>query len=118
MHKHADGGSPRVLREVVTSLPGRHRRTSQAPPERETPSGGRVVETGADNPAALTSAGHRLIGALFWVGWFSWGVYTWWFMDRSLRDFVVGVVVWSAAFVFSVVGIPLVRQAAMGQQRR
>jgi hypothetical protein len=55
---------------------------------------------------------------LFWVGWLSWGVYTWWFVDRTLRDFVIGVVVWSAAFLFSVVGIPLVRQTAVSQQRR
>ena len=78
----------------------------------------RVVETGAANPGALTSAGHRLMGLLFWVGWLSWGVYTWWFVDRTLRDFVIGVVVWSAAFLFSVVGIPLVRQTAVSQQRR
>lgn len=79
---------------------------------------GLIVETGIDDPAALGSAGHRVIGFLFWVGWFSWGVYTWWFVDRTPTDFVIGVVVWAAAFLFAVVGIPLVRHGAKDQQLR
>lgn len=116
MRRRTDGIAPLVIREVVTALPGRRRRTSQPEPELGPRETARVISTGSDDLKALHSPGHRLIGLVFWVGWFSWGVYTWWFVDRALTDFVIGVVVWTGAFVFSVVGIPLVRQAAKDQQ--
>jgi hypothetical protein len=118
MRRRTPGLAPLVIREVVTALPGRRRLTSQPEPERDRPETSVVISTGSDDVAALSSVGHRLIGLVFWVGWFSWGIYTWWFVDRAITDFVIGVVVWTGAFVFSVVGIPLVRQAARGQQQQ
>lgn len=116
MRRRTAGLASLVIREVVTALPGRRRRTSQSEPERARPEPTRLIVTGSDDVAALSSIGHRFIGLLFWVGWFSWGVYTWWFVDRAITDFVIGVVVWTGAFIFSVVGIPIVRQAARNQQ--
>jgi hypothetical protein len=117
MGKHVSSRPPRILREIRTSLPGQHIHTAASEPE----SGNGpdlLVHTGQDDVSALASPGHRMLGIFFWVAWLAWGVYTWWFVERTITDFVVASVVWTAAFIFSVVGIPIVRQMVRNQRRR
>jgi len=57
-----------------------------------------------------------MLGLVFWLGWFAWGVYNWWFVDRTLSDFVIATVLWAAAFAFTFVGVPLVRIVARSRR--
>jgi hypothetical protein len=116
MEKKSPERFRRVLHEIRTSLPGQHVHTSASEPESD--NGPRCdVHTGQDDVSALVSPRHRLLGIAFWFAWLAWGVYTWWFVDRAIADFVIATVVWTGAFIFSVIGIPVVRQIA-GNHRR
>jgi len=45
----------------------------------------------------------------FLVGVVCLGCLHWWFVDRTLSDFVIAIVLWTATFAFTFVGVPLVR---------
>ena len=49
------------------------------------------------------------LGAVMWLGWFLIGIYFWWFTEVPTSDYVVGTVVWTIIFLFSLLGIPIVR---------
>lgn len=117
MGKHVYGRPPRIAHEIRTSLPGQHIHTAASEPESGNGPGSPIY-TGQGDVGALASPAHRVLGIFFWVAWLTWGVYTWWFVERTITDFVVASVVWTGAFIFSVVGIPIVRQMARNQRRR
>ena len=109
MAKHSRRLAPMVWREILSGLPGRHRHTELLSPELLSPDEFHEISTGENEPHSLGSWGHRIFGLVFWLGWFAWGVYTWWFVDRTLSDFVIAIVLWTATFAFTFVGVPLVR---------
>lgn len=118
MGRYSRGRPIRVSHEIVRNLPGARKPTMEREPENEGYPVANDIHTGSMDVDALTSPGHRVIGTLFWVGWFSWGVYTWWFVDRTLTDFAIGLAVWTGAFAFTVIGVPIVRRAARNRHRR
>ena len=99
-----------VLREILTGLPGRHLHTELSEPELLSRDEFHEISTGENHPQSLGSWGHRIIGGVFWVSWFSWGVYNWWFVDRTPADFIIASVLWTLTFAFTFVGVPLVRR--------
>jgi hypothetical protein len=109
MGKHSRQSGSGVWREILSGLPGRHRHTGLPEPELLSPDEFHEISTGENNPQSLGSLGHLIVGLLFWLGWLSWGVYTWWFVDRTLFDFVIATVLWTLTFTFTVLGVPLVR---------
>ena len=117
MGKHSPDRPPRILHEIRTALPGQHIHTSAEEPEN-----GELLEslvcTGQEDTTALISPLHIALGVLFWLAWLVWGVYTWWFVERTIADFVVAAAIWIVAFVVGVVGIPIIRQAGINQLRR
>ena len=117
MGKHSPDRPPRILHEIRTSLPGQHIPTSAEEPENgDSPES--LVYTGQEDTTALTNRFHSALGVLFGLAWLVWGVYTWWFVDRTITDFVVAAAIWIVAFAVGVVGIPIIRQAGINQFRR
>ena len=112
MGRHRRRIGPMVWREILSGLPGRHRHTELPEPELLSPDEFHEISTGENDPLSLGSWGHRILGLVFWLGWFAWGVFNWWFVDRTLSDFVIATVLWTAAFAFTFVGVPLVRIVA------
>ena len=112
MGRHSRRVAPMVWREILSSLPRRHHHTELPEPEILSPSEFHEISTGENDPQSLESWGHRILGLAFWLGWFALGVYNWWFVDRTLADFVIATVLWTATFAFTFVGVPLVRIVA------
>jgi len=106
-----------ALGEMRSSLPGRHQHTNLPKPEDPTDPGYDAIETGSDDPSDLTSWPDRLIGVVFWLAWFGIGVYTWWFTDARLSDYVIATVLWLAIFIFAIIGVPLVKMTARNRNR-
>ncbi len=109
MGKHTRRIGAMVRREILSGLPGKHRHTQLPEPELLSPGEFHEISTGENDPAALESWGHRILGLIFWLGWFGWGVYHWWFVDSNPIAFVIAAVLWMAIFTFTFVGVPLVR---------
>ena len=105
-----------------SSLPGRHQHTDLPKPEDPSDRGYDApgygsIETGADDPSDLTSWPDRIIGLAFWFAWLGIGVYTWWFTDTRLSDYVIATVLWLAIFAFAIVAVPLVKMTARNRNR-
>jgi hypothetical protein len=110
---HSQSGFFRqVLAEVVTSLPGYHPKTTKLPPEELPEEILFAIQTGANNPQALNSIGHKFVGIIFWIAWFGWGIYVWWFTGALLAEFLIATAIWIGAFLFTIIGVPLVRRKA------
>lgn len=98
-----------IIKEIVTGLPGRHRGTSLAEPENPLDMQAQQIFTGALNLNKQIKFWERLLGIVFWFAWFGFGIYFWWFTNVPLVDYVIGVVVWTLIFLFTVIGIPVFR---------
>ena len=99
-----------VSTEIRSELPGRHHHTSQPVPEdfdfHDT------VATGERQHGEPLKRRQVIVGLASWLAWFGIGVYTWWFTDASLLDYVIATIGWLAIFAFAILGIPLVRAFA------
>lgn len=112
MTKSRDGFFRQVFAEAVTSLPGYHTKSSKLPPEELPEDELHEIETGANNPDAMNSIGHKFIGVIFWLAWFGWGIYMWWFTGALISEFLIATVLWIGTFFFTILGVPLVRRKA------
>jgi putative Mn2+ efflux pump MntP len=43
---------------------------------------------------------------------FGWGIYDWWFTGALLAEFLIATAIWIGAFLFTIIGVPLVRRKA------
>jgi len=110
--------TPEIFSEIRSELPGRHHRSTMPEPvepnlpERDT------VFTGQEQNGHLLSLRHWILGLGAWLTWFGIGIYTWWFTDASVADYVIASVIWAAIFAFAVVGVPIVRAIAINRDRQ
>ena len=104
--------TPEILHEIRSELPGHHHRTTQPEPidplvrERDT------IATGQDYSGHELTLRYWFLGIGAWLTWFGIGIYTWWFTEVSIADYVIASVVWVLIFFFALVGIPIVRTIA------
>jgi len=112
-----NGNLRRALGEMRSSLPGRHQHTNLPKPEDPSDPGYDSIQTGLADPSDLTNWRDRALGVFFWLAWFGIGVYTWWFTDARLSDYVIATILWLAIFAFAIVGVPLVKIAARNRNR-
>lgn len=70
------------------------------------------ISTGYRQDSSLMHKRDYFFGIVSWVAWFSWGIYLWWFTATPMFEYAVGVVVWVSVFLFSIIGVPIVRRVA------
>ena len=102
----------RVWREVISSLPGRHKRTIQLPPDDTQDETFVRIMTGGSTERKLLSIWHSILGLTLWVLWIGWAVYMWFFSSAGLDDLVIAIAVFLATYIFTIIGVPLVRLMA------
>jgi hypothetical protein len=107
-----------LLKEVVTSLPGPHRRSARLPTDDIPEEYVHDLETGEDSSVALTSPGHIIIGFLGWIGWIAWTIYMWFFTGAPVTDFLIVLAAWFISLVVTIVGVPLMRRRARNRVRK
>lgn len=112
------GWSRTILREVFTSLPGQHRRTSQLPPEDGESGQAFLVVTGGSEEAKVIGFWHATLGLASWILWLGWGTYMWFFANAGLNDFIIAAAICLATFAFTIVGVPLVRLSARNRGQK
>ena len=100
---------PAVAREIRGTLPGPHPRSELPPPEDPTIEFNTPVTTGSATSGRSMRPRDWLIAITCWVAWFGIGLYTWWFTDAPLIDFVIATIIWLLIFAFAVMGVPLIR---------
>jgi hypothetical protein len=114
--------NPRVIRailtEILSSLPGRHKRALSSEPDNPVDFRAEGVYTGALNHDQQIRVWEKVLGLLFWFGWFGFGVYFWWFTDVPLLDYLIGTAVWTVIFIFTLIGIPVVRVILREREQR
>jgi hypothetical protein len=98
-----------ILVEIRTSLPGKHELTLLGTPEDPLDPGYDSIGTGDSKSKQLSNNFDFVIGSIFWVGWFGYGVYSWWFVDANIVDLVIVTIGWLTIFVFTLAGVPLFR---------
>lgn len=98
-----------IIKEIITGLPGRHRGTSFKEPENPLDFQVQRVFTGAINHDKQVRVWERFLGTISWFAWFGFGIYFWWFTSVPILDYVIGVVVWTFIFLFTLIGIPIFR---------
>lgn len=107
-----------ILVEIYSSLPGVRRPTEYEPPEDPLDLTSENIYTGALNVGKRIRVWEQLLGVLLWLLWFGLGVYFWWFKNVPLLDYIIGVIVWGAIFLFTIVGIPVTRVMLRNRERR
>ncbi len=104
--------TPGIMHELKSELPGHHHKTHQPEPidplvgERDT------IATGQEDSGHEMTLRYWFLGIGAWLTWFGIGIYTWWFTEVSIADYVIASVVWILLFGFTLVGIPIVSRVA------
>jgi hypothetical protein len=104
-------------REIRSALPGTHEHSHFSEPENPNMTVHEIA-TGFRSGEPLLRKRDYFFGILSWVVWVSWGIYLWWFSDTVLFEYIFGVLVWLVVFIFSVVGVPLVRRTSRNRMQK
>ena len=103
--------------EILTSLPGLHRHTSQLAPDQVPGEPFEEIRTGQDNDKKSASVQHTILGLLTWMGLIGWTIHIWIAAPMAISDLILAVSLWVLTFLFTIVGVPAVRRKARNRAK-
>lgn len=98
-----------VKAEIISSLPRRRKITNSFVPDDPLDMEPEGIYTSAFTNGRKLRIWEFTLGATMWLGWIFIGIYFWWFTEVPTSDYVIGTTVWTIIFLFSLLGIPVVR---------
>jgi hypothetical protein len=106
-----------VYRQMRSALPRAHESTNLDPPGNGEADGFDDIHTGSRQGSNLMPLKLRIFGVMTWLGWFSAGIYFWWFSDTRPIEYLIATVLWILTFLFTALGIPFVQAILSGRKR-
>lgn len=115
--RHATPINHEFSEEILTSLPGFHRHTSELAPDQVPDEPFEEIRTGQDSDKDTTRTHHTIVGLLAWVGVIGWTIQLWIGSPMAVIDLVLAGSLWVLTFLFTIIGVPAVRRKARNRAK-